>query len=129
MPVPPVGQVGGVTEYPIAAPRHDMRRSRHDLEGTAGAQVCFSRLVGRNRLHVPQAVPTNLAATPPREQVIETDGFVVVLLPGFAASGSIAARHASSLKCGPATARQVLPAGTQYQPEAWDFCHAPHGVP
>ena len=128
--MPPVGQVGGVAEYPIAAPRHDMRCPRHDLEGAPGAQVRFKCLFGRNRLNVPQAVSTNLTATPPREQVVEADGFVVVvLLLGFAASGSIAARHGSSLKCGPAAERQVVPAGTQYQPEAWDFCHAPHGVP
>ena len=127
--MPPVGQVGGIAEYPIAAPRYDVRCSRHDLEGATGAQVGFNCLFGGNRLHVPQPVPTNLTAPPPRQQVIEADGFVVVLLLGFAASGSIAARHGSSLKCGPAAERQVVPAGTQYQPEALDFSHAPHGVP
>jgi hypothetical protein len=70
--------------------------------------------------------------------VIQICGFVVVaLLPDFAASGSVAARHGFSLKREPDARHQnaadtsacQVPADGQYQPEAWDFAHAPHGVP
>jgi len=99
MPVPAIGQVGGVSQNAVSAPGDDMRRSGHNIEGATGAQVRFDRVLGRHRLNVPQTVPSHLTATPPREQVIQVCGFVVVdLLPDFTASGSIAARHGFSLK-------------------------------
>lgn len=111
--MPSIGEVGSVTEHPVAAPRDDMRCSRHDTQGAPGAQVGLERLLGRNRLHVPQPVTSNLRATPPGKKVIQVTGFVVVSrLLGFAASGSITARHGSSLKCGYSAEKQAQ-LGTQ----------------
>lgn len=93
----PIGEVGGVTEHPVTAPRDDVRRSRHYIQGAPGAEVRFYRLLCGDRLHVPEAVTPNLTPAPPGKKVLEIT-VVISPLRNFPAPGSITARHDASLK-------------------------------
>ena len=57
VPVPPGGEVVGLTHEPVGAPGHDVRGDRGNLDSAAGAGVVLHRGGGGQRLHGPQAVP------------------------------------------------------------------------
>ncbi|GAA1753854.1 hypothetical protein GCM10009747_09560 [Agromyces humatus] len=66
-------EVGGVTQYAVGAPRHEVGDARSDIEPAPRAQVRLDGLRLGDGLHVPFAARPHFGATPARRQPIDIE--------------------------------------------------------
>ena len=129
MPVSPGREVGGVAEEAVGPPDDDVRRAGRDHEAAPRARVLLDGSGSAHRLdrEVPAAA---LLGPAPAEDGLREVALRLDRLRATGATGPVASGHALQ-RSDPSRGRVATPAlgEAQYQFLAWEWAHAPQGVP